>query len=152
MRRSGAAQVGPEERERDREVRERYEKGNGRKQRRGTRGSCWKWSPVELGEHLLGRETGSAWRGRAALQVLDASREAGEAAAEVDRGGVLVGFAAETRKRRWWLAVIGWRRKSRELVGAIRLAGIWIGRDPEGDMRGVVAAAGMGMAELVARV
>ena len=62
-------------------------KGNGRKLRRGTRGSCWKGSPVELGEHLLGRETGSARRGRAALQVLDASMEAGEAAAEVDRGG-----------------------------------------------------------------
>ena len=48
------------------------------------RGSCWKWSPVELGEHLLGRETCSAWSG---LQMLDASMEAGEAAAEVDRGG-----------------------------------------------------------------
>ena len=90
-------------------------KGNGRQQRRGTRGSCWKWSPVELG-----------------------------------RGG-LVGFAAETR-RRWWLAVIEWRRKSRELVGAIGLAGIWIGRDPEGDMREVPAAAGTGMGQRGARV
>ena len=66
-------------------------KGNGRKQRRGTGGSCWKWSPVDLGEHPLGRETGSAWRGHAALQVLDVSMEAGEAAAEVDRGGCWLG-------------------------------------------------------------
>ena len=34
-------------------------------------------------------------------------------------GGAIVGFAAETRRRSWWLAVIGWRRKSRELVGAV---------------------------------
>lgn len=51
--------------------------------------------------------------------------------------GVLVGFAADTR-RRWWLAGIRWRRESWELVGAIRLAGILDREDPEGDMRGVV--------------
>ena len=55
------------------------------------RGSYWMWSPVEGGKHLLGYETGSAWSGRAALQVLDASMEAGGAAAEVDRGGCSLG-------------------------------------------------------------
>ena len=40
--------------------------------------------------------------------LLDAWLDCGE-----DQWKALVGFAAETRRRRWRLAVIGWRRKSR---------------------------------------